>query len=419
MKEPFQKKILVVAESIDVEDSSGSKANVALILNLRDASYSVLVYHYTRKEIILPGIKCIAIKERKFNFLFLLSRLQRKLQHWFHINLAKKLEPEFGFSFTFLNDSKSIQQALQKLDFNPDLVLTLSKGASFRPHHALLSVPQFHFRWIAYIHDPYPFHYYPEPYDWSEPGYEQKIEFFRQVANKCHRAAFPSLLLKEWMQDRYPAFKEKSLVLPHQMRSASNPSGKIPGFFKSQLFNILHAGNLMKQRPPLFLVKAFQRFLEANPEARDLSRLLLVGSVSYHLEEMEQYAKQIKQLYVTKKNIAYDQVLQMQTLASVNIILESIAPESPFLPGKFPHCIAAERPILLLGPEKSESRRLLGEDYPYWSRLEDVERIAMLLGKLFRLWRLPQEEETQYPGSLKTYLSKEHLRKELDQIIDN
>ena len=153
------KKILVVAESINVEDSSGSKANVALILNLRDIGYEVVVYHYTRQGIELEGIRCFQIKERKTNLLYFLSRGQRKIQHGLKVNLAKFFEPKFGFSFTFLNDSKSIEKALKKMDFNPELILTLSKGASFRPHHALLGLPALHPKWMAYIHDPYPFHY--------------------------------------------------------------------------------------------------------------------------------------------------------------------------------------------------------------------------------------------------------------------
>ena len=39
------KRILVVVESIDVDDSSGSKANVALIKNLAKAGFELQVYH--------------------------------------------------------------------------------------------------------------------------------------------------------------------------------------------------------------------------------------------------------------------------------------------------------------------------------------------------------------------------------------
>jgi hypothetical protein len=48
-------KILVIVDSINVNDSSGSKANVALIQNLAACGFEVQVLHYTQKEITLEG----------------------------------------------------------------------------------------------------------------------------------------------------------------------------------------------------------------------------------------------------------------------------------------------------------------------------------------------------------------------------
>mgnify|MGYP005834408917 CR=1 FL=1 len=232
MKSTSLKRILVVSESIDVNDSSGSKANVALIENLAKAGFEVLVYHYTRKDIQLNNIRCISIKEDRRSFLFLLSRLQRKIQHGFNVNLSKYLEPVFGFSFTFFNDSNSIVKALKSEEnFESDLVLTLSKGASFRPHHAVLQMRNFHHKWMAYIHDPYPSHYYPEPYTWSEPGYQAKIAFFEAVASKCKWAGYPSLLLAEWMEDHYQDFKNKRVIIPHQLNAEQKFCEILPDWF--------------------------------------------------------------------------------------------------------------------------------------------------------------------------------------------
>lgn len=412
-----QKKIVVVAESIDVEDSSGSKANVALILNLKDAGYDVVVYHYTRKKIELSGIHCIQIKERKKNLLYFLSRGQRKIQHGFNVNLAKFLEPKFGFSFTFFNDSNSIKKGLQRLQDIPDLVLTLSKGASFRPHHALLGLPELHSKWMAYIHDPYPFHLYPDPYQWSEPGFEQKINFFQEVSKKCRWAAFPGLGLKEWMEKHFPSFSGKSLVIPHQLREDLDaPEHGLPEFFNPKKFVLLHAGNLMKQRPPFALIQGFQKFLKNNPEAQEKSNLILIGSAQYHEQRLEILDREIEQLRFVKQNARFAQVLKMQKESAVNIILESKADESPFLPGKFPHCIAAGNPILLLGPSKSESRRLLGLDYRYWSPADDVEKISALMEELFNRWRDEPEGLILQREDLISYLSVESLKNELDQI---
>ena len=413
---PKQEKILIVAESIDVEDSSGSKANVALILNLKDAGFEVLVYHYTRKEIQLPGVKCVAIKERRSNAVFLLSRIQRKLQHKLKINLAKHLEPKFGFSFTFFNDVRSIAEALRKEENSkPDIVLALSKGASFRPHYALLDTPKLHNKWMAYIHDPYPFHHYPEPYNWSEPGYEQKFEFFEQVSQKCRWAAFPSLLLAEWMGKYYSAFKEKSIVIPHQLRE-ENVSVEVPEYFDPEKFNLLHAGNLMKQRDPFPLVQAFQNFLKKHPNAASETCLLLVGSASYHISALKKKEQEIEQLIVSDGYVPYNLVLKMQEKASANIILESVAEVSPFLPGKFPHCVAANKPILHLGPEKSEVRRLLGSNYEYHAEADDVEEIAGKIEKLFIMWQNSPENHNLKRKDIEEYLSEAYLERVINKL---
>ncbi|QED37755.1 glycosyltransferase family 4 protein [Antarcticibacterium arcticum] len=418
MKSSNKKRILVVAESIDAEDSSGSKANVALIWNLYKAGFEVLVYHYTRRTIHLEDIPCISIKENRNSSLFLLSRIQRKLQHTFKINLAKHLEPIFGFSFTFLNDSKSIAAALKKeIDFQPDIILTLSKGASFRPHHAFLQLPEFHQKWMAYIHDPYPFHYYPEPYEWSEPGYQQKIKFFKEVAAKCKWVGYPSFLLAEWMEEHYEDFKNKRVIIPHQLNRKRKHSVVLPRWFDPERFNILHAGNLMKQRNPFPLLNAFKKFLSKNPQANAEARLLLVGSASYHLPDLKKMAHKIDQLFVSDGYVAYDEVMKLQEVASVNIILESVAVISPFLPGKFPHCIAANKPILYLGPEKSEGKRLLGEDYPYRAEADDTERISEIIELLYKEWKTSSEPSIMNWEDLKYYLSKDHLKNELHKIL--
>jgi len=190
-----EKKILVISESIDVEDSSGSKVNVAFIKNLKKTGCSVKVLHYTRKDIQLDGINCINIKEIRYSYLFTLSRVQRILQRILKANFSEFLENIFGHSFTFFNDSKSISSAISKYYTDEKLIITLSKGASFRPHHAMLSLPELNGKWLAYVHDPYPFHYYPRPYNWVEKGYKYKENFFRQVSEKAAYSAFPSLML--------------------------------------------------------------------------------------------------------------------------------------------------------------------------------------------------------------------------------
>lgn len=409
------KKILVVAESINIDDSSGSKANVALISNLKKAGFEVCVYHYTRKNITLPDIECHAIQERKFNLMYALSRSQRFFTRWTKINLMPLLENWFGFSFTFYNDTKSIAKALKNVAFQPDLVLTLSKGSSFRPHYALLQLPDYHDKWMAYVHDPYPFHFYPRPYNWVQPGYKQKEKFFRQVSERAKYSGFPSLLLKEWMGSYFPDFLKTGVVLPHQMQPLEGLATALPEYFNSNKFTILHAGNLMKQRSPEVLLKAYANFLSKNPDAVSDSNLLLVGPADYFTKELEQYEKEMPSLIVKNRNIPFAEVIQMQFEASVNVILESISEISPFLPGKFPHCVAANKPILLLAPYYSETRRLLGNDYPFWAETTAVPDVEKLITNLYKDWKNKQYNLLERKD-LENYLDSGFLKEQLLSI---
>lgn len=412
-------KILVVVDSIDIQDSSGSKANVALIENLALAGFEVQVYHYTLKKVKLDNIKCYAIPEIKYSFLFFLSRLQRVLVRNFNWNLAPFFEKRFGFSFTFFNDCNSVLRALKKIPFQPDLILTLSKGGSFRPHYALLKMPEWHTKWMAYVHDPYPFHYYPRPYTWVEPGYQFKEDFFRSVSEKARCSAFPSLLLKEWMGSYFPNFFKTGVVIPHQNSKYIVQNRNFPDYFDSSKFNLLHAGNLMKQRSPKGLIEGFQLFLRTNPEAAKESKLILLGNASYHSKMLEEYQNNLPEMYIYNGNIAFDMVYYLQKNVSVNIILESKSEISPFLPAKFTHCVEANKIILSLAPFYSETRRLLGKNYPYWAEVDEVEKIAGIIEKLYQLWKQNPDNLFLNRSDLEEYLSADHLKKIITSLQNN
>ncbi|SHG30419.1 Glycosyltransferase involved in cell wall bisynthesis [Flavobacterium fluvii] len=416
-------KILVVVDSINIEDSSGSKANVALIYNLVEAGFEVLVYHYTLKNIPLEGVNCFAIPEIKYSPLYFLSRLQRVLGRTFNLDVAPFLEKLFGFSFTFFNDAKSIERALKKSKFQPDLVLSLSKGASFRPHYAVLQLPELHNKWMAYVHDPYPFHYYPRPYTWVESSYKQKETFFRQVSEKAKHSAFPSQLLLEWIGSYFPDFLKTGVVIPHQIAKykfqASGQGNHFPDYFDAAKFNLLHAGNLMKQRCPQGLIEGFQLFLNKNPDAAKESKLILLGNASYHSKMLEEYQADNPEIYIYNGNLSFDAVYQLQKNVSVNIILESKSEISPFLPAKFPHCVEANKTILSLTPYYSETRRLLGYDYPYWAEVDDVEKIAGLIEKLYQLWKQDPDNLLLERSDLKEYLSASYLKKVVNALKIN
>lgn len=415
----MQKRILIIVESIDVEDSSGSKANVALIKNLSQLGYDLKVYHYTRKEVTIDEVPCVSIKENRRSLLFFLSRLERHIRYRLKLQLNKPLEKRFGFSFTLLNDRNSIVKGLQETKaWNPDLVITLSKGGSFRPHHALLKLPEFHDKWLAYIHDPYPMHFYPPPYPWFEPGYQQKEEFMKGVARKAKITGFPSQLLMEWMGGKFQPFYTKGIVIPHQLEETFEGKENIPEFFDTLQFNLVHAGNLLPGRDPKGLIEGFKKFLQKNPEATNEARLIFLGGASYYSAEIIKYRDTISQFIATEEYLSFNLVQKIQKNSTVNIILEAKSNISPFLPGKFPHCVLANRIILHLGPPKSEANRLLGPSYPFQAEIDDVNKIAELIGELYNKWKEDSQGLELNRTDLEEYLSKDHLKDVMREVFE-
>jgi len=412
------KRIVFIAESINTDDSSCTKCNVALIKNLRAIGHEIIVYHYTRYKVDdIKDIDCRPIKEITFSTNYLLSRLQRILSRNFNIRVHTFFEKLFGFSFTFFNDVNSIKKIVPEvISLKPDLVFTVSKGTSFRPHYALLSFPEIHSKWVANIHDPYPFHFNPRPYNWVEPGYAIKEKFFLALSEKAKYASFPSQLLLEWMGSYFPNFLKTGIVIPHQNANQDIQNVALPDYFDKSKFNLLHAGNLMKQRSPVGLIEGYKLFLENNPSAKGDSKLLLLGPATSHTDVLERYRNVVPQLIVKNRNVDFEVIYTLQKYVAANIILESKSEISPFLPGKFPHCVEANRMILSLAPYYSETRRLLGNEYEFWSEVDDVEKIASLIEKLYKMWQNDAKSLDLNRQDLLDYCSSTHLKKVIDSI---
>jgi len=402
-------KILVVVDSLDVDRSSGARANAAIVANLCSEGFDVDVLHYSHRDIDGFAARLIRVRERKFNFMYLLSRSQRVLQRTFRIELAPLLERMFGFSFTFFNDVSSLGAAIRNQPV-PDVVLTLSQAGSFRPHAALLKFSRLHSRWLAYVHDPYPFHRYPHPYNWTEPSYRHKEIFFRKITESAQWLGFPSELLANWMTSYFPAITGKAITIPHQL--TERVVGDHP-FVPKDVFTVLHAGSLLKQRSPSALLEGFRLFLSRSENIDD-KKLLLVGPADYHNSLLQSWEGK-KGYHIVNGNVPFDESLKLQNAASVNVILEAVSEISPFLPGKFPHCVATGKPILHIGPVKSEVMRLLGSEYPYHAEADDPATIAGLLDTLYHDWKSGGFSRA-YESSLLHYLSSSHLRETISSL---
>jgi len=414
MKKPLN--ILVLADTI-ASNSSGGKANMGLIQGFIDQGFDLKVLHYSREEISLGRIPVLHIAEQKTNLSYLKAKTQLLFQRASGRNINKWVETRKGFSYTHDYDVVSIKAALaQENPAHYDYVLALSYASSFRAHKAILQSPAWHAKFLAYIHDPYPMHSYPRPYDWVEPGHQFKRDFFVALFTKARHLIYPSSMLGEWMESYYPTGKNKAVIIPHLIRSDLKDTGVYPAYFNPALFNVLHAGSLMSARNPMSLVRAFIRFLETVPEAQEHARLVMVGGASVYHKELHLIASKTRQLLLSLGQEPFELTYNMQQQAAVNVILEAKGPASPFLPGKVPHCVVADKPILILGPYYSETRNLLGMEYPYWGEINDEATITTLLTSLFTAWVACSGNSTLNKPDIAAYLGAASIDKAFKEM---
>ena len=129
--------------------------------------------------------------------MFFLSRVQRLLYRWFKVDIGRKVDGMFGFSFGFFNDVSSLKNAIKKFDPKDyEMIWAFGKGTSFRPHAAIYKLPQWHSKLYAFVHDPYPMHLYPRPYNYIEAGYRAKRLFFKAFSEKLTGWSFRAFYLR-------------------------------------------------------------------------------------------------------------------------------------------------------------------------------------------------------------------------------
>jgi len=153
-------------------------------------------------------------------------------------------------------------------------------------------------------------------------------------------------------------------------------------------------------------------------DAREKSELLFIGGSDYTEEELKRAAGQESSVRFILKNIPFSEAIAIQNCTDVNVIIESDYYVSPFLPGKFPHCVAAGKPMLVLSPYYSETRRVLGKEYPYWSESTDTDRMEAILSSLYKQWKNGAALTLPGRDTLMHYMGKHNLSYQLNNLLN-
>ena len=313
-----------------------------------------------------------------------------------------------GNDFEHYNRIKSIRKFLNKNNSRYKNIILLSGGMGFSPHQAVSKIKfADKTNLLGIFHDPYPSSSYPEPYKGRNSYYEYfKKRNLQKAINKINYAIFPSKRLYEWYLKDYKFGSTNISIIPHAIKFKNNVD--IENEKEGSKKVITHTGTLLKPRNPLTFLKIF------NKTSNDNLLLNFYGPI--HPEvflDIKDFNKQ--NIYISNERIPYDEALRKLKNSAFLLLAESGAEFSPFLPTKFVDYINIGKPIIVLTPEKSEVSRLLGEDYPFKTTLNNEKEIEKILLNLDNdeLIKL----SLKIINNLKKYFSEEYIIKKYLEIL--
>ena len=180
-------------------------------------------------------------------------------------------------------------------------------------------------------------------------------------------------------------------------------------------FSIAHIGSLLADRNPRVLWKAMSELLKEQPLFRAHFQLKLIGRVSpVILETLNEF-----KLTPYVKNYGYvshDEALIEQRASQVLLLLEIDAEETiGIIPGKLFEYMAAERPILAIGPEKADFSEIIKQtNTGVFCQYDEKDKIKDTIWTMFQNY-LNNDLKVHAIGL--QYYSRKKLTEKLAEIL--
>jgi glycosyltransferase involved in cell wall biosynthesis len=315
-----------------------------------------------------------------------------------------------GNDFIHYNRIKNIRFFLNKNKHKYNSILCLSGGLGFSTHQAIYKIKfDKDVSLSGVFHDPYPGSSYPEPYRGGNRFYDfYRRKNLQQAINKLNHVIFPSKKLHEWYLRDYKIEEKKVNIIPHAVDFKSK--NRIVQKNKD-IIKITHAGTLLKPRNPSVFLKTFVK--NSN---KDLFVDFYGPIHEVVYKDILPFKKQ-KNIHILNERISYELAQQKLVESDFMLLIESDAVDSPFLPTKFVEYIVIGLPIIVLTTPNSEVTRLLGNNYPFVSELNNNELISVILKERIKNQKCIENAMLILKG-LKGYFSKENIITSYKSILN-
>lgn len=266
---------------------------------------------------------------------------------------------------------------------------------------------RFAVKWIADFRDP-----------WTSIGYHKELKLTDKSAQK-HKDLEKEVLTKAdtILTTSFTTKQEFAKITPQPIHVITN-GYDIETIEKPALstkFTISHIGSLLTKRNPRILWKALKEILKENKQFRNDFQLQLVGKVSSEIIDTIKEFKLDMYLNVIGY-VSHTEALKYQRSSQVLLLIEIDSYETiGIIPGKLFEYMAAERPILAIGPVKSDVERIIKDTnagkYFNYDHLEEVKQYIL------DCYQKYQQNDLKVHGIGLQYYSRKKLTEKLAEVI--
>lgn len=208
-------------------------------------------------------------------------------------------------------------------------------------------------RWIADFRDP-----------WTTIGYHDKLKLSGYAARK-HKSLEKQVLNEtDLVIVTSPTTKAEFQALttkPIKVITNGYDTEKVARPSLDQAFTLAHIGSLLSGRNPVVLWESLAELMQEEPGFKESFRLKLVGAVS---PDVMQTIKDngLGDAIDYKGYLSHDEAVTEQRSSQVLLLIEIDAPETrSIIPGKLFEYMVSERPIIGIGPKRSDFATILKE----------------------------------------------------------
>ena len=268
---------------------------------------------------------------------------------------------------------------------------------------------RFAVKWIADFRDPWTSIGYHKELKLSDKSAQKHKDLERLVLTKADTILTTSFTTKQ----EFAAITQKSIHVitnGYDIETIEKPP-------LDTKFTISHIGSLLSKRNPHILWQALSEILQENEQFKSDFQLQLIGKVSSEIiDTIKEF--QLDNYLNVLGYVSHNEALKYQRSSQVLLLIEIDSFETiGIIPGKLFEYMAAERPILAVGPKQSDVEKIIKDTnagkYFNYDNLQEVKQYIL------ECYEKYQQNNLKIHGIGLQYFSRKKLTEKLAGIIKN